>query len=71
MNALVSDQMKAKGFTDQSLGERVGLGRSMVTKIRLGTAKPSLRQAIKLGEVLELSPAAFLPAAKEAEASAA
>lgn len=57
----VAIQMEAKGFvTDASLATRVGCERSMVTRIKLGKAKPSLELAVRLGDALDLPVSEFL-----------
>ena len=63
MSTQIARQMKAKDFlTDAALATAVGCERSMVTRIKLGTARPSLELALKLSKALDLPPDAFLPA---------
>lgn len=62
MSTLISKQMKAKGFkTDAALAAAVECERSMITRVKLGKAKPSLTLAVKLSKVLDLPADAFLP----------
>jgi transcriptional regulator with XRE-family HTH domain len=54
--------MKEKGFaTDAALAAVVECERSMVTRVKLGKAKPSLELAVKLSKALDLPADAFLP----------
>lgn len=62
MSTLISKRMKEKGFaTDAALAAEVKCERSMVTRVKLGKAKPSLELAIKLSKALDLPADAFLP----------
>lgn len=62
MSTTISERMKEKGFaSDASLAAKVGCERSMVTRVKLGKAKPSLDLAVKLGKALDLPADAFLP----------
>lgn len=62
MSTPIAVRMKERGFeTDAALAERVGCERSMVTRVKLGKAKPSLDLAIKLSKELKLPVEAFLP----------
>ena len=67
----ISTKMEALGITDAALAARVGCERSMVTKIKLGKATPSLQLAVKLGAELGLPAEAFHLPAPTTEASAA
>lgn len=61
MSTSISDRMREKGFkSDAALAAKVGCERSMVTRIKLGKARPSLELAVKLSAVLELPADAFL-----------
>jgi DNA-binding XRE family transcriptional regulator len=57
--SLISERMEALGISDAELARRVGLERSMVTKIKLGKASPSLKRAIKLAKELDMPADAF------------
>jgi transcriptional regulator with XRE-family HTH domain len=59
MATLISERMEALGISDAELARRVGLERSMVTKIKLGKASPSLKRAIKLAKELDMPADAF------------
>ena len=41
-----------KGYTQQSLADAVGIGRTAITMIESGMNKPSVETAKKLGEIL-------------------
>ena len=58
----ISQKMEALGLTDAALAAKVGCERSMVTKIKLGKATPSLPLAIRLSDALGLPADAFLKA---------
>lgn len=55
----ISEKMEALGFTDGGLAAAVGCERSMITKIKLGKANPSLGLAVKLGALLALPAESF------------
>lgn len=59
----ISQKMEALGLTDAALAAKVGCERSMVTKIKLGKATPSLPLALKLSDALDLPPSTFASAA--------
>lgn len=62
MSTQIAQQMKAKGFkTDAALAAVVRCERSMITRVKLGKAKPSLDLAIRLSDALDLPADAFLP----------
>ncbi len=62
MSTSISERMREKGFkTDAELAAAVGCERSMVTRIKLGKARPSLDLAVKLSKALDLPADAFLP----------
>jgi transcriptional regulator with XRE-family HTH domain len=62
MSTLISQQMKAKKFkTDAALAAVVGCDRSMITRVKLGKAAPSLDLAVRLAKALDLPADAFLP----------
>ena len=65
----ISEKMEALGLTDAALAAKVGCERSMVTKIKLGKATPSLPLALKLSTELGLPPATFAPESQEASAA--
>lgn len=68
MSTLISKRMKEKGFkSDAALALAVQCDRSMVTRVKLGKAKPSLRLAIKLIAALDLPADAFMPDDEAAE----
>lgn len=52
----LSQRMSALMLTDKLLSERVGIERSMITKMRLGKASPSLRTAMKICDLTGLRP---------------
>lgn len=55
MSTSISERMREKGFTsDAALAAVVGCERSMVTRVKLGKATPSLSIAVKLGAALDL-----------------
>ena len=56
----ISERMEALDLTDAALAASVGCERSMVTKIKLGKATPSLQLAARLGAALALPAEAFL-----------
>lgn len=57
----IAERMKEKGFvSDAALAEVVGCDRSMVTRVRLGMAEPSLKYLVRFIGALELPPDAFL-----------
>lgn len=61
MSTSISDRMREKGFkSDAALAAKVGCERSMVTRIKLGKARPSLELAVKLSTALDLPADAFL-----------
>lgn len=61
MSTLISERMKEKGFaTDAALAAVVQCDRSMVTRIKLGKVRPSLRIAVRLSKALDLPADAFL-----------
>jgi len=63
----ISERMKEKGFTsDASLAAAVKCERSMVTRVKLGKAKPSLELAVRLSRALDLPADAFLPQPEQA-----
>lgn len=74
MSTTISKRMREKGFkSDAALAEKVGCERSMVTRVKLGKARPSLELAVKLSALLDLPADAFLasrPAPAEGEAAA-
>lgn len=47
----ISERFEALGLTDAALAERFKCERSMVTKIKLGTARPSPELAQRIAEV--------------------
>lgn len=62
MSTSISDRMREKGFkSDAALAQAVGCDRSMVTRVKLGKAAPSLDLAVKLSNALDLPADAFLP----------
>jgi len=61
MDTPISNAIKAKGLSDAQVAAMVGCERSMVTKIKLGKATPSLPLALKLADALELPVANFAP----------
>jgi transcriptional regulator with XRE-family HTH domain len=62
MSTLISERMKEKGFaTDAALAAAVKCDRSMVTRIKLGQVRPSLKIAVRLAKALDLPADAFLP----------
>lgn len=68
MSTLISDRMKAKGFkSDAELASAVKCDRSMISRLRRGKAKPSLRLTVKLIEALGLPADAFLPDEEHAQ----
>lgn len=73
MSTSISDRMREKGFkSDAALAAKVGCERSMVTRIKLGKARPSLELAVKLSTALDLPADAFLtdrPAPAEGRAA--
>lgn len=60
MATLISEKMEALSLTDAALAAKVGCERSMVTKIKLGKATPSLPLAVKLCAELGLPPETFV-----------
>lgn len=54
----LEEAMDAKGFTDASLAERVGVSRPFITRIKNGKRTPSLKVAV------EIEKATGIPAAK-------
>lgn len=67
----IAERMKAKGFaSDEALARVVGCDRSIVTRIKLGKATPSLALAVRMGRALDLPAEAFLPAPATAEVPA-
>lgn len=67
MSTLISDRMREKGFkSDAALAKAIECERSMVTRVKLGKARPSLRLAVKLIAALDLPADAFLPTEDEA-----
>jgi len=57
----ISERMKEKGFkSDAALAAAVRCERSMVTRIKLGKATPSLELAVRLINALDLPADAFL-----------
>lgn len=69
MSTQIAQRMQAKGFkTDAALAAAVECERSMITRIKLGKARPSLRLAVKLSEALDMPADAFLPKQEEAAA---
>ena len=66
----ISERMKEKGFkSDAELAAVVGCDRSMVTRVKLGSAEPSLRFLVKFIEALDLPAEAFLRASSKTEAA--
>ena len=61
MATLISTRMEALNLTDAALAAKVDCERSMVTKIKLGKATPSLPLAVRLSQELDLPPETFLP----------
>lgn len=43
---------KEKGYTQQQLADEVGVVRTVIANIELGNAKPSIKTAKKLGQIL-------------------
>jgi transcriptional regulator with XRE-family HTH domain len=50
MATLISDKFEALGLTDAAISERVGCERSLITKIKLGTARPSPEMAKRIAD---------------------
>lgn len=60
--SIIAERMKEKGFaSDAALAAEVRCERSMVTRIKLGKATPSLELAVRLIKALDLPADAFLP----------
>ena len=55
MNTIFADRMKSLGLNDYQLAEKVGCDRSMITKLRHGSATPSIALAIKISAQIGLS----------------
>lgn len=67
MDTPISLRMKEKGFrSDAALAAKVGCDRSMITRVKLGKASPSLELAVKLSKELGLPAGAFLRAPESA-----
>lgn len=49
-----------KEFTQQRLGEEVGIPRSVISLIEVGKYQASLKVACKLAEVLDMDPCDFI-----------
>lgn len=71
MATLISQRMEALNLTDAALAAKVQCERSMVTKIKLGKATPSLPLAVRLAKELDLPADAFLLPATENAGEAA
>ena len=54
VNKIFTQRMDKMGYTDASLAKEVECDRSMITKIRLGTASPSLALSIRIGSLLNM-----------------
>lgn len=57
----LSDLMRASGKTDEDVASVVGCSRSMMTKVRLGRAVPSLGLAIAISRETGVAVEALLP----------
>lgn len=67
MSTIISERMVEKGFkSDAALAVAVECDRSMISRIKRGKAKPSLRLAVRLIDALDLPADAFLPREDEA-----
>ena len=64
----LADLVRVSGKTDEQLAREVGCSRSMFTKIRLGTATPSLPLAVKISRAMGVPVEDLLPV-PEAKAS--
>jgi transcriptional regulator with XRE-family HTH domain len=70
MDTPISLRMKEKGFkSDAALAAKVGCDRSMITRVKLGKASPSLDLAVKLSAALNLPASAFLRAPQAEDAA--
>ncbi|MCE5182488.1 MAG: helix-turn-helix transcriptional regulator [Betaproteobacteria bacterium] len=70
MDTPISLRMKEKGFrSDAALAAKVGCDRSMITRVKLGKASPSLDLAVKLSAELNLPASAFLRAPQAEDAA--
>lgn len=70
MSTLISERMKEKGFaTDAALAAVVECDRSMVTRVKLGKASPSLKIAARLSAALDLPAETFLRQRADGQAS--
>ncbi len=58
---LVRAHRRRLGFTQDQLGERIGLARTSVTNIEHGRQKVLLHQVFAIAESLEILPEALLP----------
>lgn len=45
---------ESKGFTQEQLAEKLGISRQAISKIECGLSKPTVQNAKKLGELLEV-----------------
>lgn len=50
----VAEAMKAQGFTDQRLADRVGCDRTWITKVRQGYPLKSLRTPLRIAKALNV-----------------
>ena len=52
MKQSLAEHMKAKGITDEKLGEMAGLSRSAVSRIRRGLADPPASTLLRIARAL-------------------
>lgn len=63
----LDEYMKTNGLRDQALADLIKCDRSMVTKLRHGTATPSLPLALAINRETGVELADLMPAAQAAE----
>jgi transcriptional regulator with XRE-family HTH domain len=61
----LSEAIRASGRTDEAVANAVGCSRSMLTKIKLGRAVPSLGLAVAIARETGVPVEALLPEAAE------